>query len=200
VAGFTLACLQKSRISPALARIPKTFSRTLLGQCYLLNPHQSAYVKHHALLWNCSALHSHLDLSAAFDTIDHNILLTRLSSWFGIQGSALDWFKWSYHLAPSMLNVIITSIPIIPVYVVFLKVQFLVLWSSSSTLLFSVLLFHHLPWIITFMPMTHNFPSRAGLSIVPVVPWEGLPVARGPPPISCQFFSTVLTFEHSVCA
>ena len=28
------------------------------------------------------------------DTIDHNILLTCLSSWFGIQGTALNWFRF----------------------------------------------------------------------------------------------------------
>ena len=33
------------------------------------------------------------DLSAEFDTIDHNILLSRLSSWFGITGTVLDCFK-----------------------------------------------------------------------------------------------------------
>jgi hypothetical protein len=34
-----------------------------------------------------------LDLSAAFDTIDHNILFKRLDTTFGIKGNALNWFK-----------------------------------------------------------------------------------------------------------
>ena len=34
-----------------------------------------------------------LDLSAAFDTIDHDILLSRLETSFGISGSVHDWFK-----------------------------------------------------------------------------------------------------------
>ncbi len=41
----------------------------------------------------CISLLVLLDLNAAFDTIDHNILLNRLENFVGISGSALAWFK-----------------------------------------------------------------------------------------------------------
>ncbi len=48
----------------------------------------------------CISLLVLLDLSAAFDTINHNIHLNRLENFVGISGSALAWFKcypWKYH-------------------------------------------------------------------------------------------------------
>ena len=73
----------------------------------LLEPFQSAYRKCHstesALLRvvkdllrasdsGCASVLSLLVLSAAFDTIDHNILITRLRSTFGCSVTVLDWF------------------------------------------------------------------------------------------------------------
>ena len=70
------------------------------------NPFQSAYKSFHsaetALLSVQNDIYQNmedgsvtaltlLDLSAAFDTIDHDILLGRLTDWFGIERAALDW-------------------------------------------------------------------------------------------------------------
>ena len=41
----------------------------------------------------CTVVSLLLDLSAAFDTVDHGLLLPRLNTRFGIKGKVLAWFK-----------------------------------------------------------------------------------------------------------
>ena len=87
-----------SLISKIIERVLKSRLTDYLSSNNLLNPHQSAYCKHHSTETARVYIHDHLiilslpTLSATFD-IDHDILITRLSSWFGIHGSVLNWLK-----------------------------------------------------------------------------------------------------------
>jgi hypothetical protein len=74
----------------------------------LLNSFQSAYPKSHSTETTLLSVHDHmvestslqhftcvclLDLPAAFNFIDHSILIRRLNSSFGISGCVLSWVK-----------------------------------------------------------------------------------------------------------
>ena len=97
-----------SFISKLTERIVKNRLLAHLSSNSLLNPFQSAYTKYYSTETTLLSLHDHLsnavshqqvsclcllDLSAAFDTLDYSILLTRLSTWFGISSISLKWFS-----------------------------------------------------------------------------------------------------------
>ena len=96
-----------SFISKLTEKIVKKCLLDHLTSNSLLNPFQSAYTKFYSTETTLLSLHDHLsnaislqqvsrlcllDLSAAFDTLDHSILLHRLSTWFGNSSVSLQWF------------------------------------------------------------------------------------------------------------
>ena len=100
------------KISMEASTFPQNFKeahvRPLLKNNHLSNPLQSAYRKHHSTESALLKVHNDiiismdkgevtaltlLDLSAAFDTIDHTTLTDRLSDWYGISGQAQIWFS-----------------------------------------------------------------------------------------------------------
>jgi exonuclease III len=97
-----------SFISKVVEKVVAARLRNHLSQNELLDVYQSAYRSNHstetALIKVQSDIISSLDerkiavlvlldLSAAFDTIDHGVLIRRLQNYFGITGQALDWIK-----------------------------------------------------------------------------------------------------------
>ena len=95
-------------ISKILEKVVLEQLKNHLGKNNLAEPFQSAYRENHCtetalLRITCDLLNaadegmvsilSLLDLSAAFDTLDHHIMLQRLSLSFGLSGTVLSGFR-----------------------------------------------------------------------------------------------------------
>ena len=153
----------------------------------LLNSHQSAYCKHHSTEAALLYIHDHLvsaigsqkvsclrllDLSAAFDTTDHDNLITRLSSWFGIHDSVLSWFK-SYLSSRRFRVKCVTDLSSwhksscgVPQGSVIGPLLFVMYTTPLSTLISSCSLNHHLYADDTqlFLSFQHRSPSQCSRS------------------------------------
>ena len=112
--GLNVSLLENYRPVSNLSFISKLVEKAIFNQVHhymtlnnLYPPLQSAYRKNHSTETTLIKLNNDvllkmnsqhvillilLDLSSAFDTVDHSILLNRMFVKFGISGLALDWF------------------------------------------------------------------------------------------------------------
>ena len=95
-------------ISKIIEKIISNRIRSHLDKYNLSNPNQSAYKPLHSTETALLKIHNDicmsmdtgkttalvlLDLSAAFDTLDHSSIIELLSGWYGISGTALNWVR-----------------------------------------------------------------------------------------------------------
>ena len=97
-----------SFVSKVLERVAADQLCNYMEEHSLNHPYQSAYRRHHSVETALTKVYNDimlaldreegailvvLDLSAAFDTVDHTILLSRLESRFGLSGPVLNWLE-----------------------------------------------------------------------------------------------------------
>ena len=140
-----------------------------LGETY-----QSAYKRNHSTETALITVHNDiamaidhhrsvilvlLDLSAAFDTVDHGILLSRLSNRFGITGTVLEWFR-SYHI--SLCRLMVRALLLMFLSLVYRRDPFLARCYIQCTHLLLARLLDVIKFSFTFMLMTLSYILRSG--------------------------------------
>ena len=97
-----------SFLSKLLEKVVQDILQAFLDSNNLMPPTQSAYRKFHSTETTVSKVYNDLllaadegqvsavcllDLTAALDTVDHDLLLSRLERQFGLRGTVLQWFR-----------------------------------------------------------------------------------------------------------
>ena len=105
---YNIGPTSSTSISEILEKVVANRLQTHIKNNHLSNPLQSAYRKQHSTESTLLKVNNDIiismdkgefttltliDLSAAFDTIDHTTLTNRLSDWYGISGQAQIWFS-----------------------------------------------------------------------------------------------------------